>query len=494
MIPLSLAELAVAVDGTVVNDVAAQDTAASVTVTGAAFLDSRRPVSGGLFVAVAGEHVDGHDYAAAAVDGGAAAVLSTSDTGRPGVLVADPVQALGRLARHVLARLPEVRVVALTGSQGKTSTKDLLAQVLAGAGSTVATLGSYNNELGLPLTVLRAGPGTEFLVLEMGARHLGDLTASCAIAPPDVSLVLNVGKAHIGEFGSQEAIAAAKGEIVDALGPEGIAVLNADDNLVAGMATRSAGAVCTFGSAPGADLRYQDVRVDALGRPSFDLATGAERVRVTLGLVGQHHAGNAAGAAAAALALGVSLPDVATSLGAATATSRSRMQVHERGDGLVLIDDAYNANPDSMQAALAALAAVARGRRGARTVAVLGEMRELGASSGAEHEAVGRLAARLGIDQIVVVGEPARGIHHGAGLEGSGGNEPVLVADNESATGWLLERLGPGDVVLFKASNAVGLSQVAERVLAQHGPATDPATQPPTTGALQTAASEELSR
>jgi UDP-N-acetylmuramoyl-tripeptide--D-alanyl-D-alanine ligase len=459
MIPLTLPELAEVVGGTAVHD-------SGVQVVGPAFVDSRVAERGGLFVAVVGERVDGHDYARAAIEAGAAAVLSSRDSGMPGVLVDDPVVALATLARHSLTRLPEVRVVALTGSQGKTSTKDLLAQVLAAAGRTVATFGSFNNELGLPLTVLRADSATEFLVLEMGARHIGDLRASCTIAPPDVSVVLNVGKAHLGEFGSQAAIAQAKGELVEALSEDGVAVLNADDPLVSAMAARTRARVVRFGSTADVDVRVEDLAVDDLGRPSFTLHAGEERARVSMGLVGEHHAGNAAAATAAALTLGLSLGAVAEALGSATATSRGRMEVAERADGVTVIDDAYNANPDSVRAALKALAAVGRGRPGSRTVAVLGEMRELGDSALAEHDAVGRLVVRLDIHQLLVVGAAARPIHLGATLEGSWGEESVFVEDTTAATDWLRTHLAPGDVVLFKASNAVQLSAVAQAVLA----------------------------
>ncbi|HYO41107.1 MAG TPA: UDP-N-acetylmuramoyl-tripeptide--D-alanyl-D-alanine ligase [Nocardioidaceae bacterium] len=468
---MNLAEIAAVVGGSVVHDLGA-------TVTGPAFVDSRVAEHGGLFVAVVGERVDGHDYAAAATDAGAAAVLSSRDTGRPGVVVTDPVAALGTLARHCLSRLPRVRVVALTGSQGKTSTKDVLAQVLAAAGRTVATHGSFNNELGLPLTVLRADTTTEFLVLERGARHLGDLRASCRIAPPDVALVLNVGKAHLGEFGSQDAIASAKGEIVEALGPAGVAVLNADDPLVAAMAERTLAQVRTFGATASADVHLTDIRLDDLGRPSFTLHTSTARADVSLRLVGEHQAGNAVAAAAVALALGVPLGVVAPALSSASATSRGRMEVAERGDGVTVVDDAYNANPDSMRAALKALAALGRGRQGSRTLAVLGEMRELGPSSLEEHDAVGRLAVRLDIHRLLVVGEAARPIHLGASLEGSWGDESVFVPDNDAALGWLRENLAPGDVVLFKASNAARLSNVAHAVLADVPPDVPPEVPP----------------
>jgi UDP-N-acetylmuramoyl-tripeptide--D-alanyl-D-alanine ligase len=312
MTPLSLTDLAAVVGGTVVHD-------SGVTVTGPAFVDSRVAERDGLFVAVVGGRVDGHDYARAAVSSGAAAVLASRDTGAPAVLVDDPVAALAALARHSLTQISGLRVVALTGSQGKTSTKDLVAQVLAAAGRTVATFGSFNNELGLPLTVLRADTATQFLVLEMGARHVGDLRTSCTIAPPDVSVVLNVGKAHIGEFGSQARIAEAKGEIVEALHEDGVAVLNLDDPLVAAMSARTTARVQTFGSAVAADVRLEDVALDDLGRPSFTLRAGADQERVSLGLVGEHHAANAAAAAATALALGLRLDTVAEAIASATA-------------------------------------------------------------------------------------------------------------------------------------------------------------------------------
>jgi UDP-N-acetylmuramoyl-tripeptide--D-alanyl-D-alanine ligase len=459
MIAMTLPEIAEVVGGEVHDDT-------GVTVTGPAFVDSRSPQAGGLFVAFVGERADGHEFAVAAVESGAAAVLGQRRLGVPTVVVDDPLVALTTLARHVLARLEDVRVVALTGSQGKTGTKDLLAEVLATAGTTVATQGSCNNEIGLPLTVLRAGTDTEFLVLEMGARGVGHVAELCAVAPPDVSLVLNVGKAHIGEFGTQQEIARAKGEIVEALEPEGTAVLNADDSLVAAMADRTRGRVVTFGEASGADVQLADLTLDELGRPRFTLTAGEEAATVAMGLLGEHQAHNACAAAAVALALGLPLTDVADALSAATPASRWRMEVTERADGVVVINDAYNANPDSMRAALKALAAVGRGRGpGARTVAVLGEMRELGESSRDEHDAIGRLAVRLDINQLVVVGEAARPLHLGACLEGSWGEESVFVADNAEATAWLRAHLEPGDVVLLKASRGAALETVAEALL-----------------------------
>ena len=468
MIPMTLPEIADVVGGTVHDD-------AGVSITAPAFVDSRVAEMGGLFVAIVGQRVDGHDYAAAAVGSGAAGVLGSRATGQPTVLVEDPLAALAALARHVLGVLTGMTVIGLTGSQGKTSTKDLLAQVLAGAGTTVATSGSLNNELGLPLTVLRAEVDTDYLVLEMGASHLGDLTYLCGIARPDVSLVLNVGKAHIGEFGTQADIAQAKGELVDALTPAGTAVLNADDPLVAAMAARTTARVLTYGDSPGVGVRLENLEVDELGRPGFDLRLGESTEHVQMLLLGEHNAGNAAAAAAVATALGLPLAEVARTLSEARSTSMWRMEVHERSDGVIVVNDAYNANPDSMRAALKALAAIGRGRGpGARTVAVLGEMRELGASSMEEHDAVGRLAVRLDIGQLVVVGEPARPIHLGAYLEGSWGEESVFVEDNAQALAWLRQNLSSGDVVLLKASRASALETVAEALVDDDACTTEP--------------------
>lgn len=465
MIAMALAEIAAVVGGAVHDD------PHGTTVTGPAFLDSRSPEPGGLFAAFVGESVDGHEYAEAAVAGGAAAVLSSRPVGVPAVVVDDVQTALGVLAHHVLERLREtgdLEVVAVTGSQGKTSTKDLLAAVLGSSVPTVATYGSFNNELGLPLTVLRADARTRYLLLEMGARGVGHVRDLCAVARPDVSVVLNVGKAHLGEFGTQEDIARAKGELVEALDPHGVAVLNADDPLVAAMAGRTAARVLTFGESAAADLRLGDVRLDRDGQPTFSLTRDGETEPVTLRLVGEHQAANAAAAAAAAIALGIPLAGVVAALGTVSTLSQWRMEVHERADGVTVINDAYNANPDSMRAALKALAAIGRGRGpSARTIAVLGEMRELGESSREEHDAIGRLAVRLDIHRLLVVGEAARAMHLGAYLEGSWGEESVFVADNDAAVAWLREHVRPGDVVLVKASRGARLDQVAAALLTE---------------------------
>jgi UDP-N-acetylmuramoyl-tripeptide--D-alanyl-D-alanine ligase len=469
MIPMTLAEVAAVVDGRVhlpATGPGGDVDAGAVQVTGPAFVDSRTPEPGGLFVAVRGEQVDGHDFAVAAVQAGAAGVLASHPVDAPAVLVDDVVTALGRLASAVRDRLPRCRVIGLTGSQGKTTTKDILAHVLDGTGPTIATAGSYNNELGLPLTVLRADSTTRHLVLEMGARHVGDIGYLAGLVRPDVAVVLNVGVAHLGEFGTREGIAQTKGELVEALDEHGVAVLNADDPLVAAMADRTRGRVSTFGAAADADVRVTDLELDQLGRPRLTLTAGGEpgeSVRVTLPLLGEHQAGNAAAAAAAALAVGTPLSDVGAALDRVSLRSRWRMEVSDRPDGVTVVNDAYNANPDSMRAALKTLAVIGAGKR--RTVAVLGEMLELGEATREEHDAVGRLAVRLDVSRLVVVGEGAKPIHLGASLEGSWAGESVFVPDIDAARQFLADDLRPGDVVLVKASRAAGLERVAAALL-----------------------------
>jgi UDP-N-acetylmuramoyl-tripeptide--D-alanyl-D-alanine ligase len=442
---MTLQEIAEVVGGTVHGD-------PDLVVDAPAFLDSRKAAPGGLFVAVVGEHVDGHEYAA-----GAHAVLGSRPIGAPTVVVGDPETALAALARHVARRL-DATVLALTGSQGKTGTKDYLAQVLAAAGPTVATAGSFNNELGLPLTVLRADAGTEFLVLEMGARGIGHIAFLCEIARPSIAAVLNVGTAHLGEFGSREAIAIAKGEIVEALPSTGTAVLNADDELVAAMRARTSATVLTFGAA--GDVAWRGVELDDLGRPSFELGHAGEWRPVRLTQSGLHQVANATAAAAMAVAAGVPLATVASALSTATAASPMRMELHERGDGLLVVNDAYNANPASMTAALEALVAIGA-RRSRRTVAVLGEMRELGPTSYDEHVGVGRTAADLGVDLLVVVGEGAAGIAVGFG------RETIVTAGRAEALAWVRENASGADVVLVKASRGAALETIAEGLLVE---------------------------
>jgi len=436
-------EIAAVVGGTVAGSRA-------VTVTAPAVIDGRLSEPGGLFAALVGEHTDGHDHVAQAGRAGAVAVLGTRPTALPTIVVPDVRTALQVLAAHVVTRLrSRLVVVAVTGSQGKTGTKDLLAAVLAGSAPTVATIGSLNNELGVPLTMLRADAATRYLVLEMGARHVGDIAALTDLVAPDIAVVLNVGQAHLGEFGSREAIATAKGELVRGLAAGGTAVLNADDPRVAAMRALTDGPVIVFGRDPDADVRVLDLTLDPLGRPSCTLRADGESAVVTLPLVGAHQALNASAAAAAALVAGTPLSTAAAALSSAR-LSKWRLELRDLAVGATLLDDSYNANPDSTRAALDALAAIAARRR----IAVLGEMRELGPDSRAEHHAVGEYAASRA-DLVVAVGPGARAIAEGAGVRA------VALSDNDAAVAWLRGELAAGDVVLVKASRAAHLDRVA---------------------------------
>ncbi|WP_406305546.1 UDP-N-acetylmuramoyl-tripeptide--D-alanyl-D-alanine ligase [Streptomyces sp. NBC_00879] len=460
MIALSLAEIAEIVGGQS-YDIPDPD----LRVTGPVVIDSRAVQPGALFAAFAGEKVDGHDYAERAAAAGAVAVLATRPVGVPAIVVPDVTAALGALARSVVERLGAT-TVALTGSSGKTSTKDLIAQVLQRKGPTVYPAGNLNNEIGLPLTALRAAEDTEHLVLEMGARYIGDIRYLTGLVPPKVSLVLNVGTAHIGEFGGREQIAEAKGEIVESLPPAdagGVAVLNADDPLVRAMASRTKARVILFGEAADADVRAENVRLTRQGQPAFTLHTPTGCSDVTMRLYGEHHVSNALAAAAVAHELGMSVDEIALALSEAGTLSRWRMEVTERPDGVTVVNDAYNANPESMRAALRALAAMGQGRR---TWAVLGQMAELGGEALAEHDAVGRLAVRLNVSKLVAVGgREASWLQLGAYNEGSWGEESVHVSDAQAAVDLLRSELRPGDVVLVKASRSVGLERVAQALL-----------------------------
>ncbi|TWF90964.1 UDP-N-acetylmuramoyl-tripeptide--D-alanyl-D-alanine ligase [Kitasatospora viridis] len=457
---MTLHQIAQAVGGRLV-DVA--DPAA--TVDRPAVIDSRLAEPGALFVALPGQHTDGHRFARQAVAAGAVAVLAARPVGVPAVVVPDVLAALTVLARTVAARLKSATVVALTGSAGKTSTKDLLAQLLAPMGRTVATPLSFNNEIGLPLTVLRADGATDYLVAEMGASRAGHIAHLTGVLPPSVGLVLNVGTAHIGEFGgSKEAIAAAKGELVEALPADGLAVLNADDPYVMSMAVRTAAPVLTFGLGTG-EVRAADVALDRAGRPSFTLRRGGAAARVRLALHGEHQVANAAAAAAVALGLGGELGRIAESLCAARLLSPGRMAVTERPDGVTIVDDAFNANPDAMAAALRTVLAMA-GPDGRRVVAVLGEMAELGADSPAHHAEVGRRAAALGIGELVAVGGAQAELMHRQAE--AGGVPSTLLPDGGAALEHLRGRLLPGDLVLVKGSHSTGLAETA-RLLGQAG-------------------------
>ena len=436
MIPMTLDEIAAVTAGRLVN---ADPTA---LVTGPVEYDNRKLRPGGLFVAFDGAKVDGHKFAAAAIAAGAAGVLGTKDTGQPGVVVEDQLVALARLARVVVDRLKELTIVGLTGSSGKTTTKDFVGQLLARLGATIAPPGSQNNELGHPYVVLKATAETRFLVLEMGSRGVGHIRYLADVAPPRIGVVLNIGAAHVESFGSLEGTALAKGELVEALPEDGVAILNADDPMVAAMAPRTAARVVTFGESAGADVRATDVTLDERGRAAYAM----NGLAVRLGVPGRHQVSNSLAAAAVALQLGLAPEEVAAALGEVGIPSVRRMDVFERADGITVIDDSYNANPSSASAALRALADIAAGRR---MVAVLGYMAELGDFERSGHEQVGRLAAELGVGRLIAVAGAAP-ILDGAATVADWQGEPVHAADQQAAIAEL--DLRPGDVVLVKGS------------------------------------------
>ena len=441
--------------------------------------DSREATPGSLYVAKPGEHADGHDFIDAAFAAGAVLALverpvpATDGDAYPSIVVADAVLAMGALAAEAVRRIRAARaaagdqltVVGITGSAGKTTTKDLLAGILATQGNTVAPQGSYNGEVGVPLTVFRAGTDTRYLVIEMGATGIGHIRYLAEMVKPDIGVVLAVGTAHAGEFGGVENIALAKGEMVEGLTAGGTAVINLDDERVAAMRSRTSAAVLGFSAEGRADAQVQALNSDtnAGGSPEFDLQLpdGAPPRHVSSRLIGAHHVGNLLAAAAAAWAAGVPGDQIADSLSHQAAASRWRMERTERADGVTIINDAYNANPESMRAALRTLADLGRGRR---TWAVLGAMLELGEDSIREHTAVGTQVVRLNISRLLVVGREARALYVSAVQEGSWGDECLFAETVDEAFEVLDAELQSGDLVLFKSSNSVGLRHLGDRI------------------------------
>lgn len=427
-------------------------------------IDSRDVPAGGLFCAFVGENTDGHSHVASAFAAGAAAAIVTDPEAArasgevgPLVVVDDPASALGRLAaQHVttLRENGELTVVILTGSVGKTTTKDMLADLLP---DSVATAKSFNNEIGFPLTVLRAEESTRHLVLEAGADKRGDLNYLTSLVPPDVALVLVVGRAHLGVFGSIDDVAGAKSELVAGLAPHGIAVLNADDPRVVAMAEVAPGRVVTFGLGDD-EVRAGEIDVAGDGHASFTLTVGEETARVRLGLVGEHHVANALGAAAVAHALGRPLMEIAAGLAGRGPASPHRMAITERPDGITIVDDSYNANPDSMTAGVNATVKIAGERR---VIAVLGEMLELGDEAEPGHEEIGHLLAERGVAHVIAVGELSR--HYGVDLAP---DAFTYTASLDEARGALAATAREGDVVLFKGSNGSRIWALADEWVA----------------------------
>jgi UDP-N-acetylmuramoyl-tripeptide--D-alanyl-D-alanine ligase len=451
MRPRSLDAVAAAVGGSVAP--AGDSTTVRRVVT-----DSRGDLEGALFAALPGERTDGHDHVAEALARGAAAALVSRDTSGSGPLirvgdVGEALMALARDERYAFAG----PVVGITGSSGKTCTKDFAAAALTPRFRVHASPRSFNTEVGVPLTILDAAADTEALVLEMGSRGLGHIALLCRTARPTVSVVTNVGSAHLGMFGTRRNIADAKAEIVEALEPDGVAILNADDPVVAAFRDRTAARVVTFGVGAAADVRAEEVHLDDDARAAFTLRWRDESETVGLSVPGEHMVSNALAAAACGLVLGVSAAECAAALKGAT-VSGWRMEVHDRPDGVRVVNDAYNANPASAAAALKAARWMARDRR---CIAVLGEMAELGEASAEEHDRLGELVARLGIEELVTVGEPGRVIARAAVREGMEAAHVRECATADDAGAQVRALVRPGDVVLVKASRAVGLERLA---------------------------------
>ncbi|MES2094904.1 MAG: UDP-N-acetylmuramoyl-tripeptide--D-alanyl-D-alanine ligase [Actinomycetota bacterium] len=463
MISLTLAELSAAVGGTLLLAHGAHD---DDVVWGAVQTDSRLATPGSIFIALPGRETDGHLFAAAATDNGAALLLVDHPLELPSsqLIVDDTLTALAALARFVVAAVRSrggLRVIGITGSNGKTTTKNMLRAVLGTAGTTVAPPGSFNNQVGAPLSMLSIDFDTRFLVVEMGAAGIGEIARTVGIAIPDISVVLKVGLAHAGEFGGIEQTQRAKAEIVTQLPADAVAVLNVDDERVAAMASLTEARPVWFGLDASADVRAEDLRATAAGT-AFTLIVGGLRRPVLLRILGEHHVMNALATLAVSLELGVDLDAAITALESVPRAERWRMEVLTRSDGIVVINDAYNASPDSMTAALKTLAQIIE--PGQRSIAILGEMTALGEFSDEEHDRIGRLVVRLNIHKLVVVGHGARHIHNAAGLEGSWDGESVLVASSEEAYDLLRDELRAGDVVLVKSSKSANLRFLGDRL------------------------------
>lgn len=497
MIAMTLAEIATAVGGELIGGAQATDVAepGDLVVEGSVETDSRLVRPGSVFFALPGEVTDGRRFVSAAVDAGAALVITPErvDTTAPQIVVADGYEALAALAHEVVTRVrmstadrvdadgrpAPLRVVGITGSNGKTSTKNMLRTILEQHGETVAPEGSFNNHVGAPISMLRVTYDTRYLVVEMGASGVGHIAKLVSIAEPDLGVVLKVGLAHAGEFGGIEATQRAKSEMVTDLPATATALLNVDDDRVASMRDLTAARVVGFGTSADADYRITGIETDRSGtrftltapplRPEGDrptdatLSGGPDHVDVRLAILGEHHAMNASAALTVAHLWGVPLADGAAALASMTRAERWRMELLQGGpEGVTVINDAYNASPDSTAAALRTLAQIVR--PGERTVAVLGEMAELGEYSVEEHDRIGRLVVRLGIGQLVVVGRGAMPIHQAATLEGSWDGESVYIEDVDDAVRAMQEMLRPGDVVLVKSSKSAELRFLGDRL------------------------------
>ena len=426
-----------------------------ILVTAAPSLKSSDVKQGGIFLAIQGENVDGHDFVHDAFSHGAVLAITTRTVSQRHVLVTDVTAALTLLARFARSELKDLTVIGITGSQGKTTTKDLLRHMLSQQGETVAPAGNYNNELGVPLTLLDCSSATKYAIIEMGARHSGDIAHLASIARPDIAVVLRVGMAHVGEFGSIEAIAKTKSELISSLSSTGIAILGQYDPYTKAMKSLHDGRTIAFGTNHSDEVRATEIEMRE-GRPHFDLVTPAGRAAVGLRIVGEHQISNALACAAVGTALGFSIDSIATALSTAHIESKWRMEIHEFS-GVLLINDSYNSSPDAVEAALRTLILFAQ-ERGGRAWAFLGKMAELGESSAKAHQQVGTLAYQMGIDHLVCVDAPEyEPAHH------SDGQTNLHLCDRNGARA-IAEQIEPRDVILVKASRSESFEILAKEI------------------------------
>lgn len=453
MIELTLNQIAQIVGGQVINSDGSHTTSAYPVI------NSNQATNKTFFAAFVGANVDGHDYIEDAIAKGAQFALVSKDCKVPAIKVSDVRKALSDLAIYVRSNLANLQVIGITGSQGKTTTKDLLRHILAVSGETIAPEESLNNELGVPLLILRCTKTTKFCIVEMGARHVGDISYLAEIAKPHVGVVLTVGTAHLGEFGSRELIAQAKSELITSLESGSTAILGTYDEFTPNMKVPAGVQRILFGEKPKCDVRAADVEVRE-GRAHFDLVTPDGRAAVGLQLLGMHQISNALAAAAAATALKIPIETISAALSTAEVSSKWRMEVSQVGE-ITLINDSYNANPESVAAALRTLALISQ-ESGGVSWAILGKMQELGESSAVQHAAIGRLVTEIGIDNLVVVGNK----EYLADLDSmeDGGSSEVHFFDSKSEALSIVEHFTPGDVVLLKASRSEEFNLLADLI------------------------------
>jgi UDP-N-acetylmuramoyl-tripeptide--D-alanyl-D-alanine ligase len=462
MIALSLQEIAEVISADLVGD-------GSITVTGSVETDSRLVTQGSLFVAKPGEVTDGHLFVPGAIEKGAVAAIVERSIAQdiPQLIVKDSVVALGRLAKYVVAKvkaLGELKVIGITGSNGKTTTKNMLREVLSTEGETVAPEESFNNEVGAPYSMLRISEDTKFLVVELGAGGLGSIRYLAQMCEPDIGIELKVGLAHAGEFGGIDVTESIKAELVEELSAEGIALLNIDDERVKRMSEKTTAKISSFGLSDDANYRAVDLGVSIKGTSFTFITPDGKSSKVQLQILGEHHVYNALAALATAELLGVERSKAIAALEQMKLAEKWRMELNVSSAGLTVINDAYNSSPDSMRAALQTLAQLGR-QTGKKTVAVMGEMAELGEFSAHEHDAIGRIAVRLNLGQVVVVGKAAKLIHMGASQEGSWDGESEYFDEISDALGYLRGMLTGDEIVLVKSSKSANLRYLGDDLL-----------------------------